>query len=134
MNYPHVESAKIDMSISIEACHITDIEKSVIEKVTIEPNGQETIMIFDDWIVHGNDACQFLVWEYRAYYQNVEIEASTIASIVQFDSIKRQFTFSSTIAGQTYTITVRGDLSGGDISASLEFILEVASLEVAGNT
>ena len=45
-------------------CITTSIQKDVIENVSIEPNGEETLVTFDPWTA----LCNGIKWEYEAFY------------------------------------------------------------------
>ena len=49
--YPQIETPFIDMIVSLKECFIDEIKQTKIDRIIIEPFGEETEMIFDDWIV-----------------------------------------------------------------------------------
>ena len=55
------------MTLRIQTCPITKIDKSEIETVTIDADGELTIVKFDEWLAIGADLCYY-TWNYEALY------------------------------------------------------------------
>ena len=54
-------------------CTVTSIQNTNLTSVAIDPDGEETLISFDPWIAHGSPSCSNHTWEYKAYFNNVEI-------------------------------------------------------------
>ena len=107
-----IASGQIDMTLRMQTCPITAISKKEIKTVTIDADGEETKVTFDDWFADGAALCYY-TWNYEALHKDVPIQAAALAANVLFDESSREFTVSSETGGLNYTITIRGNLTDG---------------------
>ena len=112
------------MTLQVETCPVISIQTPDIEEIEIEPLGQESELVFDEFIAQGTEPCGY-AWSYEAFLGDDLIEDSIISNDVQFDADERTFKFSTTKGDKSYDIIIKGILSDGKTSTNTTFTLSV---------
>ena len=112
------------MTIYFKACPVTRVDTPDLQVYEIPPNGEEVIMVFEDFFIPNVETCGYF-WTYTALYDDVLVEKSPISDTIQFDAKHNRFTFSSRKGDQSFDVVIHGLLSDGVTVAQTNFTLRV---------